>query len=697
MSDRNFDSKTEKPSGTGTQIGSLTDLGLGLIDSAIAKPYNATIGLVAPKIDLSNDYNHNSIAAKVGDFGGGIADVLALSKVAGWGVGKGLGLGAERGLISARLAESATLASTLSLGTTGALYGGVFTSGSASERLKNAAVGFTTFGTLGASTAGLSKFGFLGEAGSRTFMQNVALGGLSGIPAGIANAEATSLVNGNGLSFSPSTVGKSALYYGLFGATMGGVAHGLTEGGVRVKNWLSTDVSASEMAGARLGAPSEFETVEPRNASQPVAGDRVAVPKPPSAFNIPETGNIDLGRLMKETPPADQIQMLQEVFTGRPKVPVGSWMRLIEPEDMPQFLRAIDQSFPDTALNTAKYLIDSQNLRPPTADSPPIDFAAWERALDTVKAEKLVPAQAANVSEVVPTQANPDPSEAVPELGKTAEKPFTYDDVTMSVRDADQLKLAITTNAQSELGTKVLNYANSWATIMEQKIAAGEPLTPEMARQASLETGLDPRNYEYDIARTVLIDTWQHGAELDRALPVTSLQEAVAAKNIADAIDTADGAATRLNLNAQQQGELNNFGSIMQSVARSRADAINMVRGMDPANIDSAVRTGLLDHLVGSQTFLRLMGVDSAESTQSIVQAMRNVPVQEIPRFVHYADQFHHDAFPNSVMSGMDQAVANGNIPPGTQQAWIDAISAKMRIVFPGIRESEWAISKPSQ
>jgi len=65
MSDRNIDTKTEKPSGTGTQIGSLADLGLGLIDSAIAKPYNATIGLIAPKIDLSNDYNHNSIAAKV--------------------------------------------------------------------------------------------------------------------------------------------------------------------------------------------------------------------------------------------------------------------------------------------------------------------------------------------------------------------------------------------------------------------------------------------------------------------------------------------------------------------------------------------------------------------------------------------------------------------------------------------------------
>ena len=70
MSDKiSFDSKTEKHAGT--EIGSLADLGLGLIDSAIAKPYNATIGLIAPKIDLSDEYNHQSIAAKVGDFGGG--------------------------------------------------------------------------------------------------------------------------------------------------------------------------------------------------------------------------------------------------------------------------------------------------------------------------------------------------------------------------------------------------------------------------------------------------------------------------------------------------------------------------------------------------------------------------------------------------------------------------------------------------
>ncbi len=97
--------KAEKSSGT--EIGSLSDLGLGLIDSAVARPYNATIGLIAPKIDVG-EYNHNSIAAKVGDFWGSVADVIALSKVTGWGVGKGLGWGAERGLVSASMMGNPT-------------------------------------------------------------------------------------------------------------------------------------------------------------------------------------------------------------------------------------------------------------------------------------------------------------------------------------------------------------------------------------------------------------------------------------------------------------------------------------------------------------------------------------------------------------------------------------------------------------
>jgi hypothetical protein len=111
---------------------------------------------------------------------------------------------------------------------------------------------------------------------------------------------------------------------------------------------------------------------------------------------------------------------------------------------------------------------------------------------------------------------------------------------------------------------------------------------------------------------------------------------------------------------------------------------------MDPEAVDPAVRQAILDHLQESQAFLRATGVDAAESIPSVVQAMRNVPAEDIPRFVHYADQFRHESYPNSVMAAMGRAAASGEVAPGTQQAWFDALTDKMRIVFPGVRPSEW-------
>lgn len=98
-------------------------------------------------------------------------------------------------------------------------------------------------------------------------------------------------------------------------------------------------------------------------------------------FNIPESGNVDLGRLMRETAPTDHVALINELTAKHPKVPMGSWMRLIEPADIPNFLRATETVFPGTAVQTARYLVDTRNLRPATPQSAPIDFAAWEKAL----------------------------------------------------------------------------------------------------------------------------------------------------------------------------------------------------------------------------------------------------------------------------------------------------------------------------
>ncbi len=707
MADRNIfypeitEKRAQAEADNGAQggVGSISDLGWGLVDSALARPYNATAGLVLPKIDLSANYNHKSIAGQIGDFGGSVADIVVLSKVTGFAVTKGLGRAAQKGLISASVAESPVLASTLSLGSTGALYGGVFTPGSGTERLKNATVGLTTFATMGATTGAMDKYSFLGKAGSRTLFQNVGVGGLSGLPAGFVDAQVTSLVNGRGFNTDATSIGKTMGYYGLFGATMGGVAHGIEHGVPKARGWFAEKYggkaaetpSAKTADGVRTSeAATNIEAI--RDAEPATTAEKLVASTPAAAevrqpvkFNIPETGNIELGQMMRGLSSADQIRLVQEVIASRPNVPAGSWMRLIAEEDMAQFLRAIDQMYPKTALRNSQHLIDTRNLRPPTADGT-INFEAWEKALATVKAEKAAAAKAVTpkpdeVTEV--QEVKPKPDEVVPELNKAAERPFVYEDVTMTVKNPEFLKDAIANNADGAFGSTVLKFANRWATIMEQKMAAGEKLTPEMIYQASRETNMDVRNYHADYARGLLAQTWEHGAQLNRTLAVH--ESATGLQAIAKAAD---------ELTPAQAEQFNMFGSVLQSVSRSRAEAIERVAEMDPAHIDPDVRRLLSNYLIESQGFLRSFGVDATESVQSIVNSMQNVPKEHVATYVHHADQFHHDTFAKSVMFGMDQAVALGNILPGTQQAWIDALSSKMRIVFPGIKESEWAISK---
>lgn len=657
-------------------IGSIADLGIGLFDSAVARPYNATLGLALPQIDLSHSYDHHTWAAKAGDFGGSMLDIVALSKVTGWGVGKGLSWGAEGGYISSSLAQSEMLASTLSLGTTGALYGGVFTPGDATTRLKNAAVGSATFAAMGFTTAGLGKFAVLGEAGSRTFLQDVAVGGLSGIPGGLVNAEATSLVNGKGFTLDPYTLGSSALYYGAFGAAMGGTAHGLVKAVEGTQNLLAK--SGSSDLDWKLGRIASADKTQPEPE---VAGATKA-----KTFDIPKDGFVDLGKLMRETPAEDQIALVQQVVASRPTVPAGSWMRLIAPEDMVQFLRAIDQMYPKTALANSGHLIDTENLRPPNADSEPINFDAWRQAMATVKAEKQLPV-ATTASEDGAANAPPNDAAAqkaalLKSISREADKPYSYDEVTMTVRDPEALKQSIAANGNNAMGAKILDFANRWATLMESKIANGEKLTPEMIRQAELEPGIGMQNYEVDLARVVLFDCWKFGPEMRRVFYNELRTQAEA-----NAVNPAD-------LTQPQLQEMENFGSVMLSLANSRSDAIKMVRGIDPANIDPVVQEALLNELNISKLFLAEMGVDAEESIPSVVQAMKSVPQEEIPRFVHYADQFRHSTWDNSVMSAMDQAVARGDVPPPTLQAWIEAVGSKLRRVFPGIKEADWAISK---
>ena len=123
------------------------------------------------------------------------------------------------------------------------------------------------------------------------------------------------------------------------------------------------------------------EVIEPVQTVQAAE----AVVEQTQQFDIPETGLIDLGTMFKATAPEDQAALMKAIVEARPKVPVGSWMRHIEPSEMEAFLRASYQNYPDT-LNTAQYLVNRGMLRP-LDESVPIDFAAWERAITTVRAE----------------------------------------------------------------------------------------------------------------------------------------------------------------------------------------------------------------------------------------------------------------------------------------------------------------------
>jgi|GEM_PF-2262208 len=123
------------------------------------------------------------------------------------------------------------------------------------------------------------------------------------------------------------------------------------------------------------------EVIEPVQTVQAAE----AVVEQTQKFDIPETGLIDLGTMFKATAPEDQAALMKAIVEARPKVPVGSWMRHIEPSEMEAFLRASYQNYPDT-LNTAQYLVNRGMLRP-LDESVPIDFAAWERAITTVRAE----------------------------------------------------------------------------------------------------------------------------------------------------------------------------------------------------------------------------------------------------------------------------------------------------------------------
>lgn len=201
---------------------------------------NHTAGTKLEPIELVFSPLEDNLWTKGGAFCGTLFDVAIASRIAGSAVSKvGLAKGA--------------LAPMLTGGLGGAMYGvmlpvdepgGYFdaTQNANYWQLKgrNVAVLAGTFATMAGASQLLGSAGFLGEAGKRTLLQDVALGGLSGAPAGAVNAELSSLLDGKGLASAGDLV-SNTLNYGAFGAAMGGLNHGLDSAAKSVNKMFSNN------------------------------------------------------------------------------------------------------------------------------------------------------------------------------------------------------------------------------------------------------------------------------------------------------------------------------------------------------------------------------------------------------------------------------------------------------------------------
>lgn len=122
--------------------------------------------------------------------------------------------------------------SPVKMGVLGAGYNGLFEPTDPAsksffrDRAANAATGFGTFATMGASYAGLERYGLLAAPAHRTFAGSLTGGSIAGIAGGAANAEINAIIR-EGRWANGYELAADALGFGLFGAIHAGFGHGL--------------------------------------------------------------------------------------------------------------------------------------------------------------------------------------------------------------------------------------------------------------------------------------------------------------------------------------------------------------------------------------------------------------------------------------------------------------------------------------
>lgn len=215
----------EKPA---TERSLLSEFGSSAFDAGFQRPVNgisqlagSLVGRTLPELHLvAPDKPNDRTEAFVQQAGASVGMIVPFL----------ISRAAVRGAFAGRLGTSIT-SSAIEGGATGAFMGAVLTPVEKGRdfwqgRLANTVTDAGTFAVLGATARGLSGFRALAvtsESGlfARSF-KGAGIGAMSGVPAGLASAELSSLSSGRGLA-SKHELGKSVTDFAMFGGILGGI------------------------------------------------------------------------------------------------------------------------------------------------------------------------------------------------------------------------------------------------------------------------------------------------------------------------------------------------------------------------------------------------------------------------------------------------------------------------------------------
>lgn len=88
--------------------------------------------------------------------------------------------------------------------------------------------------------------------------------------------------------------------------------------------------------------------------------------------------------------------------------------------------------------------------------------------------------------------------------------------MTIKKGKEEDYKVCVETNSKDEYSRAVINFLESWADLMEERILNGEKIC-DMAEQTSKDADTEGiTGFMYGCAVSILAQVWEHGEELRR-------------------------------------------------------------------------------------------------------------------------------------------------------------------------------------